>query len=100
MECTKFLLVYPYIFVKYCGLKIWVYPYIIKTVKEIKQTEVRTMNTIQANDYEKRLDMAFELLCLAAYKFNKNFLHNEHIKYANQYSLDKLERAYIVLKQA
>lgn len=62
--------------------------------------EVMKMKNIQVNDYEKKLDIAFELLCLVACKFQKSFPHDEHIKYANQYSYDKLKRAYLVLKQA
>lgn len=58
------------------------------------------MNTIQTNDFEKRCDMAFEILCLVACKFNKSFSHNEHERLASKYSLEKLEKTYLILKQA
>lgn len=52
------------------------------------------MHNIQTNDLEKRLDIAYEILCLVAVKFNKSFPHNYHETLANKYSLAKLNRTY------
>ena len=58
------------------------------------------MSSKQTNDFEKRCDIAFEILCLVACRFNKSFPHNEHKRLASKYSLEKLEKTYLILNQA
>lgn len=52
------------------------------------------MQNLQVNDIEKRLDIAYEILCLVAVKFNKSFPHNYHETLANKYSFAKLNKTY------
>ena len=52
------------------------------------------MQNIQTNDIEKRLDVAYEILCLVAVKFNKSYPYNYHETLASKYSLAKLNRTY------
>lgn len=56
------------------------------------------MREMQTNDLEKRLDIACEILCLIAVRFNKSFPHNYHEILANKYSFEKLNRTYQLLQ--
>lgn len=56
------------------------------------------MQNIQTRDIEKKLDIAYEILCLVAMKSNKSFPHNYHEMLANKYSLEKLNSTYQLLQ--
>lgn len=56
------------------------------------------MQNIQTRDIEKKLDIAYEILCIVAVKFNRSFPHNYHETLANKYSLEKLNNAYQLLQ--
>lgn len=55
------------------------------------------MNSL-ADNFETKCDIACEILCLVACKYNKSFPDNSHEKLARKYSLEKLQKTYEILK--
>lgn len=64
--------------------------------KSLINKEIIAMEKTQ--DIENKLDIAYEILCLVAVKFNKSFPSNYHEKLADKYSFEKVDKAYQMLQ--